>query len=159
MHSKSERMAFAACLLFVTTFTTIAQGMTRREYFRHLESVPTDAVVEYCLRNAPETKAQIDAGLANYTKSLNTALQMWVAGNPTLEPALSAEVSPAEVKSFKASAVQLANRITAGIQRYDPHKYCNWLAPKLEATTPQDVLQLLHQYEDRVKAGLRDQGS
>ena len=152
-------MRLRALLTSALSLLLLTQGMatemvTGRELVRRQQAAPMEAIVQHCHKSAPETTERISAAYTNFSTSLQTAMDMWIAEKPEKKVSLEKQIpsDSDEAKEALATLKEIGVKVADSVKQYDPQKYCPWLAQRLSAATPESILKTLHQYDARVES-------
>lgn len=149
-------------MLAALTFTACASSfaadlITGYDLVKRQQTASTDAVVEYCHQNSPQSSRVVNEGYAVYLSSLQSAMTSWIAEKPDMQKNLERNVpaNSSEVREVNARMQDIHAAILNSVKQYEPAKYCPWVAGKLKATTPESLLKTLHEYDARVRQKLQ----
>lgn len=147
----------ASFVILIIAHEAAADTITGLELLRRMQAAPSDAIVQYCSQNAPETNQLFEEGYAVYLSSLNKAVTTWVAENPERLKDLQSQIPSDSVQVRQATATikNIRSNIQNNIKQYNPKQYCPSAANWLKVSTSESILKLLHEYEARVNKGLQ----
>lgn len=147
-----------ALAIMLVASNASAEMIKERELLRRLQTAPSDAIVQYCRTNAPETIQLVDSGYAAYLSSFEKSIAIWSAEKPETQKYLESQIpsDSADVRTIEATINDIGTKILESVKQYDPHKYCPWMASKLKASTPDLILKHLHEYDARVELKLQE---
>ncbi len=158
-----RRSAVSIVLLTFAAASLAAEEPTGLEYVKRLQTVPLNAILQYCRERAPEAEQAISEGHAHMLGSLEQAMEVWIAERPEMKQSMlqrlpAGSKERVEVEQQMRELQTLAKKSTDSIRQYDPHAYCPWVAKKFQEATPATLLKSLHDYDERVAAKVRQMG-
>lgn len=135
--------------------------LTGLDIMRHQTKSQIESVVQYCRENAPEVNQVMIDAYAHFVSSLDQAQALWLAEKPEMKQILrqSLPVDSKDRREYEQKVQELNDLVGQsldGIRKYDPHKYCPWLASRFNATTSEALLNSLHEFGKKTTTQRRE---